>query len=333
MFWRIVGAVLSLTFFVAAFSIWGDPTCRSVTMRGGRFGIAYTCLGDSSGTSANGFAWFLFFVGFVLLVFNLWPYIRVWFNETQSKHQDYLADIEEKSALQGKSSKTVPSQAGGHYNESEEFMRPTNCRNCDKKLNKTSKFCQNCGQEVTGVNRTTSAKELESDSFQCTGGSKSKTSSNSSGGAGFNSIATFGLIGLILIIVVVALSMSSQNPQVASTPTPTETPETYSMSEVLAAAGEGFFYVNDGFAMKWDDSEGSCTGLTSCVWVKVYSMEECNQLSFSLTFTDDAKNVVGKDYQTGGFGLAAGETGRYELKWLTGAELVQMDDITCMWRN
>jgi hypothetical protein len=85
--------------------------------------------------------------------------------------------------------------------------------------------------------------------------------------------------------------------------------------------------------MKWDDSEGSCTGLTNCVWVKVYSMEECTQLSFSLTFTDDAKNVVGKDYQTGGFGLAAGETGRYELKWLTGAELVQMDDITCMWRN
>jgi hypothetical protein len=322
MFWRIVGAVLSLTFFVAAFSIWGDPTCRSVTMHGGRFGIAYTCLGDTSGTSANGFAWFLFFVGLVLLLFNLWPYLRVWFYETQSKHKDYLADIEEQSAFQGKSSKTVTSPVGGHQSDTKEFMRPTNCQNCDKKLGKTSKFCQNCGEQVT-----------DSEMSQETPTIKTPRSTGKSQGTEFNTLGTFGLIGLILIIIVVALSMSSQSPQVASTPIPTETPDTYSMSEVLAAAGEGFFYVNDGFAMKWDDSEGSCTGLTNCVWVKVYSMEECTQLSFSLTFTDDAKNVVGKDYQTGGFGLAAGETGRYELKWLTGAELVQMDDITCMWRN
>ena len=321
MFWRILGVGLSLTFFVASFTIWGDPTCRSVTMRGGRFGIAYTCLGDTSGTSANGFAWFLLIVGLALLVFNLWPYLRVWFYETQGKHQNYLADIEEQSAFQGKSSKTMTSQVGGHQDDTKESMRPTNCQNCEKKLGKTSNYCQNCGEQVA-----------DSEFYQKTPTKSTPRSPGKSKGTEFNNLGAIGLIGLILIIVVITYSVSTQSSEVASTPIPTETPDTYSMSDVLAEAGEGFFYVNDGFAMKWDDSEPYCSVLTSCVWVKVYSMEQCTQLSFSLTFKDDAKNVVGKDYQTGEFGLAAGETGLYELKWLNGAEFVQLDDITCIWR-
>ena len=322
MFWRIVGAALSLTFFIASISIWGDPTCRSVTMHGGRFGIAYTCLGDSSGTSANGFAWFMFFVGLALLVFNLWPYLRGWFYETQRKNKGYLEDMEGQSAFQVKSSKTVATQVGGHENQTKEFTRPTNCQNCNKKLGKTSKFCQNCGVQVAN-------SELFEDSPTV----KPQHSPGKPKGTDFNILGAFGLIGIILIIVIATYSSSTQNSQVALTPIPTETPDSYSMAEVLAAAGEGFSYVNDGFAMKWDESESSCSSFSACVWVQVYSMEECNQLSFSLTFTDDSKNVVGKDFQTGGFGLAAGETGRYELEWLSDAEYVQMGDITCMWRN
>jgi hypothetical protein len=142
------------------------------------------------------------------------------------------------------------------------------------------------------------------------------------------------LIALIVIIVIFSYLVTRQDSQVASTPTPTPTytSETYSRADVLAAAGEGFYYVNDGFAIKWD-SERSCSGLANCVRVVVYSMEECTQLQFSMTFTDDANNVVGKDFQTGGFGLAAGETGKYELNWLNGADFVQIDDLTCAWRN
>ena len=320
MFWRIVGAVLSLTFFATSFSIWGDPTCRSVTMHGGRFGIAYTCLEGSGGTSANGFAWVMFFIGLVLLTLNLWPYIRVWLRKVQVQHQESLVDNQAESSYKRKSTKALASEFEYTQHDSKDSMRPTNCENCDKKLTKTSKYCQNCGEPV-----------IDSELFAHKRGTRTQGSSGTSDDSEFKNIGAFALIGLIIAIVIGALVLSTQNSQVTPTPLPTDTPDSYSMSEVLADAGDGFSYVNDGFAMKWDNSE-SCTGFTGCVWVQVYSMEECTQLSFSLTFTDDANKVVGKDFQTGSFGLASGETGKYELEWLNGAEFVQMDDITCMWR-
>ncbi len=324
MFWRIVGAVLSLTFFTASFSIWGDPTCRSVTMHGGRFGIAYTCLDSTGGASANGFAWLMFFIGLGLLVFNLWPYIRVWISQAQSQHQDSLANTQGQSVSKSKAEKSVAYQIGSEKQSSKEAMRPANCQTCDKKLNKTSKYCQNCGWQVT-----------ESEPFQETKRDKTPRSSGKTEGMTFNSDLAFGVIAIVVVLVIFAYLATRQTSQVSSTPTPTPTytSETYSSADVLAAAGDEFYYVNDGFAMKWDNSERSCTALIGCAWVQVYSMEECTQLSFSLTYTDDSNNVVGKDFQTGGFGLAAGETGRYELEWLSGADLVQIDDITCMWRN
>jgi hypothetical protein len=289
-------------------------------MRGGRFGIAYTCLEGSGGTSATGFAWVMFFIGLVLLTFNLWPYIRVWLGEAQRQHQDSLAESQDESGSKRKSTKALASQFEYTQHDSKESMRPANCQNCDKKLSKTSKFCPNCGEPV-----------IHSEPFPDKGWKKPQRSTGKSEDSEFKSIGAFVLIGLILVIVITTLVLTTQNPRVASTPSPTETPLSYTSAEVLAQAGEEFYYVNEGFAMKWDE-QSECSGLTSCVWVQVYSMEECTQLEFSLTYTDQSNNVVGKDFQTGAFGLAAGETGRYELDSLPGAELVQLDDITCAWR-
>jgi hypothetical protein len=321
MFWRIVGAVLSLTFFASSFSIWGDPTCRSVTMHGGRFGIAYTCLESTGGASANGFAWVMFFIGLILLVFNLWPYIRVWFYQAQSKLQDSQADIQRHSVSKSKSDKTMTYQLGSQQRKSKGSVRPTSCPNCEKKLNKTSKFCQNCGEQVN-----------DSELFPDERSDKPKRSSGKSEEDEFKNVGAFALIGLIIAIVIVAFVLTTRNSLVASPTSPTETPGIYTRAEVLAQAGEGFQYVNDGFAMKWDDSERGCTGLTACVLVKVYSIKECTQLKFSLIFKDSANTVLGKEFQTGSFGLAAGETAIYELEALDEAQLVFIDDITCALR-
>ena len=321
MFWRLVGAVLSLTFFASSFSIWGDPDCRSVTMHGGRFGIAYTCLEGSGGTSANGFAWVMFFIGLVLLTFNLWPYIRVWLSEAQRQHQDYLADNRQEVGYKSKSTKASASQFEDTQQDSRESMRPTSCQNCDKKLSKSSKFCQNCGEPV-----------IESELFPEERSYKPQRSSGKSEEDEFKNVGAFALIGLIIAIVIATFVLTTQTSLVASSPSPTETSGIYTRAEVLAQAGEGFEYVNDGFAMKWDKSEPGCTRFTSCVFVMVYSIKECTQLKFSLIFTDTANIVVGEDFQTGSFGLAAGETALYELESLDGAEFVQMDDITCALR-
>ena len=335
MFWRIVGAALSLTFFVGAFSIWGDPNCRSVTMHGGRFGIAYTCYGDSYGTSASGFAFFLFFVGAALLTFNLWPYIRVWLNLGQSAHRDSKPTIQATSALRAQAASTNTSKAGGQNINSSEYLRPANCEKCDKKLTKKSRFCANCGEEVRvkfantlaegKMTPHTKSPRQNIDEASLISSVKSRSTKTEEAKAFWG----FALVGLILLVISVALVDSTQNSTTPSSESPVASTATYSGEEVVAAAGEGFQYVNNGFAVKFDESQSGCAVFSSCLKVNVFSSQECWRVDFSLSFLDNANVVVGKDLQRGDFGLVAGETGLYELKWLNG-ELVEVDDIKCL---
>jgi hypothetical protein len=263
----------------------------------------------------------MFFIGLGLLVFNLWPYIRVWISQAQSQHQDSLADMQRQSVSKSKSEMAIDYQVASQKQGSKEAMRPVNCQTCDKKLNKTSKYCQNCGWQVT-----------ESEPIQETKRDKTSKSSVKTEGMTLNSDLAFGVIAIVVVLVIFAYLATRQTSGASSTPTLTNASETYSSAEVFSAAGEGFFYVNNGFAMKWDEAETPCTS-TDCNWVKIYSIDECTKLNFSLTFLDSSENVVGKDFQSGSFGLAAGETGMYELIFPNEGDFVRIDDITCAWRN
>lgn len=334
MFWRIVGAIFSLTFFAAAFSIWGDPYCQTITMHGGRFGIAYTCLNDSSGTSAGGAAWGMFFIGLALLVFNLWPFIRAGVINSRNKHENYLADVDNEQVFSDGQNGSQFSESRTSGDELKEFMRPTNCQNCDQKLSKRGKFCQNCGTEV--VDQEVVPETIQTDSFEPEQ-SEISASAASQGEPGGTNFKVFGIIAGILLVIVLIIAASNSGGSTDSsqdvstpTPTPTETAKTYSMSAVLAGAGDGFSYVSEGFAMKWANDR--CKKYTTCSWVKIYSIDDCKKIQFSLTFTDKAETVVGKDVQTGPFGLSAGETGKYELKFQTGSAFGQIDEIKCLAR-
>jgi hypothetical protein len=297
-------------------------------MHGGRFGIAYTCYGDSYGTPASGFAFFLFLVGAALLTFNLWPYISVWLNLGQSAHKDTKPNIQETSALRVQAARTTTHKVVSPKDNASEYIRPANCAKCDNSLTKKSKFCSNCGEEVRATfrstlvegNMTIPTKSPRQNIDEPPSSSSLKSSDTKKQEA--KVFWGFALVGLILMVISVALVNSTQN-------SATYSADTYSGEEVVAAAGEGFQYVNNGFAVKWDDSQSGCAVFSSCLKVNVFSSQECWGLDFSLSFLDSANVVVGKDLQRGDFSLDAGETGLYELKWLNG-ELVEIDDIKCV---
>lgn len=329
MVWRIIGALFSLTFFVAAFSIWGDPTCQSISMHGGRFGIAYTCLNDSSGTSSSGAAWGMFLIGLALLAFNLWPFIKVWYQNSKTEHSDYLSEAEDTPSDSQVYTESSSADFGSSQNNLGESMRPTHCQTCDEKLTKKGMFCQHCGAEVKNIQIESEILETAADSSLEYENEETISPIGESSGTNYKVIGIVG--GFILLVVLIIAASSSGAPsdtsQVVSAPTPTETAKSYSVSDVLAGAGKGFDYVGEGFAMKW--TETSCKKFNNCAWVKIYSIDECGSLQFSLTFTDKSKNVVGKDVQMGSFGLGAGETGKYELKFQSDAAWVQIDKVTC----
>lgn len=76
MIWKVIGTICSASFFIAGFSVLGDPNCVTAEIGGGRV-IGVTCRPDTYGTWSGGAAAsIMLLLGTALLTFVFWRELR-----------------------------------------------------------------------------------------------------------------------------------------------------------------------------------------------------------------------------------------------------------------
>lgn len=189
-------------------------------------------------------------------------------------------------------------------------MPTKKCVACAEEIQKAAKLCKHCGtlQESPENSGSPSSERLSAKRYWW---------------------VVAGAVVVVLFLIVVGSNQNIAPDALDVTSEPTPTIQNYSPTGVAFAAGKDYFYVENGFAAKYDNT-GGCNSFKFCSGVKVYSTEDCFTFSMKVTFTNKANEVIGKSSITSPYGLAAGERGDYEIGRATNYAFVELDNIRCI---